>query len=323
MALSPARRQGWSSVRALVGRRQLAWALGGAVAAAATAGSGIPGSGLWAIVVFWTFAAGAGRAGRRQDHQLKVAERLHTRPPMTADPALVPAPTRDGVVRRLRLVDVWMVVGALMAVALSAGCAWLTWTPPQDLGGKALPRWTYPILAVMVVVLLGLEMRGTWRTRQQLRGVDVDRLPRCRVTVLGFTGQHGVGVVFVPGKVDVPRALAASAAEDDSLELPSAGGFSSRMGCRLGLLIPGDVLVCDGHLMEGNVVALSTANRCDWTEALRVLPWSEVREPVKPQAQPSSTFRASGAAANHGRRVAVRRADGSVVLPGPDERGST
>lgn len=36
------------------------------------------------------------------------------------------------------------------------------------------------------------------------------------------------------------------------------------------------VLVCDGTLAEGEVVALATDGRTDWSAALRPVPWSEI-----------------------------------------------
>ena len=69
------------------------------------------------------------------------------------------------------------------------------------------------------------------------------------------------------------------------------------------------------------MVALSTDQRCDWSDTLTVLSWSEDRAPARPQLSLSEA-RPPLSSATYGRRVAVRRADGTVVIPGPDERGS-
>lgn len=323
MALSPVRRRGFAALRAMVRWRPLAWVFGGMGTAAALAA--LPGGSLWRPLVLVAAGTGAAGAVAREDRRLRDAERLHRRSPQVADLDRAPAasPARMRHVRRRLFGEVIAGLSLLLGAI-----AFLWWISAGGLPAAGRPRWWLYLVVPAGLIGLAAELRRIVRMLRQFP--DPAGLPRSRVTVLGFTGQGQLEVVVVPGVVPVAELLSPVPAPGDPRrgdperkEPPPA--FAALLGWRLGELIPGDVLVCDGELIEGGVVAFATDDRTDWTSGLRVLPWSQIWAPsfrgmiAEAWREGSEQVRdqAADPAGRHGRRAAVRHADGSLSIPGP------
>lgn len=271
MPLSPVRRRGFQALRVMFGWKPLLWAFAGIGVTVALVQ--LPGGPLWRTLAGIAVGAGTVRVIARQDRRLRDAECLYRRRPRAADLDRAPAPStaRMRRVRRL-LIGVGIAEVSLM-IGLVAVVWWLRVDDP-DVADRL--SWWFYLMVFLVLVGLGTGLPQLVRTLR--RFPDPAGLPRSRVTVLGFTGQAQAEVVFVPGMFPVAELLVpVPPGVSERTDLPTA--FVTPLGWHLGELIPGDVLVCDGELVEGAVVALATDDRTDWTSALHVLSWSQIQAP--------------------------------------------
>lgn len=320
MPLSPVRRRGTPALRVMLRRKPLAWSLSGALLSGAA--TILPAGPLLALVVAGVTGSGAVAAIAREDRRLKQEERLHRRRPLVADLDRAPPPSA----RRLRAVRRSLVLVGVIGLLLGLGvAAYLGWLASGHVGGSPnQPTWLMLGLGQLFLVGLGAELRRLWRNWRRLGATAASGLARGHVTVLGFTGQYGADVVFVAGHQQIAALLSPVPGEEETADLPTA--LASVLGWRLGELIPGDVLVCDGDPAEGRVVALATDERTDWTMALRVVPWAQIHEQPALRQITRTAWREGRAPYQermgysqgpHGRRAAVRGPDGTLSAPDP------
>lgn len=181
------------------------------------------------------------------------------------DPASVREPVPLNVPRpRLTRVR-WLYAMALVATVLILGAASLMplWSEPSD-------RWSAGLAAGLGWVLGAVAARMIWVRWSPLRHWARRDHPRHHVTVLGFAVGVPDRVVIVEGTVSAAESYAQAAAEM-SADGALPGVFIGELDRYAGDVMAGDVLVCDGDLADGAMVALTTRDRSLWVGPLRPL----------------------------------------------------
>lgn len=233
----------------------LGWVLAGSLAAAVVELSAIPGSGLVALLFSLIGLVGALTGAEAADRRTHAARAARQRPPRAVDPRQVPPPDPAGLRRlrarrRLDLLTPLLFVAAIVAVT--------PWMSANEGALDSGPASVFPWWAIAAggTVAMLWEARDQWRAVRRLRGLEASTLPRGLVTVLGFTGSFGSKVVVTS---DVGPA------------------YAMELRRRLDA-VPGDVLVCDGVLEPGGVVALSGPNGTVWRDDLQIVPAEDLAD---------------------------------------------
>ncbi|MBI4942594.1 MAG: hypothetical protein HY830_17775 [Actinobacteria bacterium] len=273
MNLIPVRRgpQPLRMVRELVRPGTLAWFGVGVAATGLLTWWGTPGAGLVGPLVGGAAGARTLATAARSDRERYARGELGLRAPRAADPGAAPLPSSADLARRFRRSR--FAVRASTPLALVALAATPVLARDPSTGPFGLPNEVWWAVGPVFALWWAWLVRSELKRLAPLRGNAVEALPRGVVTVLGFSNDVGEGVRFVvaDGAVAVPRDPTTGAYDE------VWAGCVARRAWRD--VVPGDVLVRDGHLVGGEVVALSDGTESGWVTHLERVPRSEFGGP--------------------------------------------
>lgn len=273
MNLTPARRgaQPLRMLRELVRPGALVWFVGGLGAVGLLTWWGLPGVGLVGALVGGGVGARALATAARSDRDRHVCGAPGLRAPRAVDPDTAPLPSATDLVRLFRRRRAAILASTAVPLAVLAATPFLASDPGT--GPFELPNALWWAVGPCFALWWAWLVRSELRRLAPLRATVVDALPRGVVTVLGFSNDAGDGVrlVVATGAVAVPPDPAAGTYDE------VWAGRVTRRAWRD--VVPGDVLVRDGHLAEGGVVALSDGAESNWVTHLVQVPRSDLGGP--------------------------------------------
>lgn len=273
MNLTPVRRgpRPLRMVRELVRPGTLAWFGVGLTVAGLFAWWGLPGDGLVGALVGGAAGARALATAARSDRERHVRGELGLRAPRTADPGTAPPPSAADLTRRFRRTRAALLASTAVSLAALAATPFLARAPGT--GPFDLPNGFWWAVGPVFALWWAWLVRSELKRLAPLRSIAVDALPRGVVTVLGFSNDVGDGarLVVADGAVAVPPD-------------PTTGLYDELWAGRVTRrawrdVVPGDVLVRDGHLLGGGVVALSDGTESSWVTHLEQVPRSDLGGP--------------------------------------------